>query len=121
MPSFFKRQIGGEKRWPSCGGDFNICPLLHQLLLPCHSQRELSSPNGLKVWREGQKPHNDIAFLLVKVENAMGDRHYGLSFIWANPSQVRVASMEDVVRKLTACTSSWTKSGWLLWRMWQGN
>ena len=38
----------------------------------------------------------------------MGDRHYGLSFVWVDPSQVRAASMEEAVRKLTACTSSGT-------------
>ena len=38
----------------------------------------------------------------------MGDRHYGISIVWANPSQVRAASMEEVVTKLTACTSSGT-------------
>ena len=36
----------------------------------------------------------------------MGDRHYGISIVWANPSQVRAASMEEAVEKLTACTSS---------------
>ena len=74
-------------------GDVSICPLLHWFQLPCHSQVELSSLNGLKAWGEGKKLHHDIAFLLVQVEDAMEDRHYGLSIAWANPSQVRVASM----------------------------
>ena len=89
-------------------GNLNICPLLHQLQLPCYSQVELSFLNGLKVYGEGQKPHHDIAFLLVQVEEAMGDIHYGLSIVWVYPSQVRAASMEEAVRKLTACTSSGT-------------
>ena len=38
----------------------------------------------------------------------MGDRNYGLTIIWANPSQVRVPSMEEAVGKLTACASSGT-------------
>ena len=83
-------------------GDLSVCPLLHWFQLPCHSQVELSSLNGLKFWGEGQKPHHNIALLLVWVEDAMGDRHYGLSIIWANPSQVRVTSMEEAVGKLTA-------------------
>ena len=91
--------------------DISICPLLCQFQLPCHSQVELSSLNSLKVWEEGKNLHNDIAFLLVQVEDAMGNRYYGLSIIWANPSQVKVASMEEAVGKLTACTSSGTN--WL--------
>ena len=38
----------------------------------------------------------------------MGDRRYGLSVIWADPSQVRAPSMEEVVGKLATCTSSGT-------------
>ena len=89
-------------------GNLNICPQLCQLKLSCHSQAELSSLNSLKVWGEGQMPHHNIAFLLVQVENVMGDRHYGLSVVWADPSQVRAASMEEAVGKLTTCTSSGT-------------
>ena len=47
-----------------------------------------------------------LGFLLVLTrEEATGDRKYGLSTIWVNPSQARVSSMEEVVGKLTAWTS----------------
>ena len=38
----------------------------------------------------------------------MRDRYYGISIVWVNPNQVRAASMEEVVEKLTACSSSGT-------------
>ena len=92
-----------RKDMASLWGNLNICPKLQWLKFLCHSQVELSSLNGLKVWGEGQKPCHDIVFLLVWVENAMGDdRHYGLSIVWADPSQVRAASMEEAVGKLIA-------------------
>ena len=96
--------------------NLNICPQLHWLELPCHTQVELSSLNSLKVLGEGQKPHHDIAFLLVWVEDTMGDRHYGISIVWANLSQVRATSMEEAVEKLTASTSSGTD--WLYTLVW---
>ena len=65
----------------SLWGNLNICPQLHWLQLPCHTQVELSSISSLKVWGEVQKPHHDITYLLVWVENAMGDRHYGISIV----------------------------------------
>ena len=103
-----KKWIDGEKTWPPCGGNLNICPCLYWLELPCHSQAELFSISSLKVWGNIQISHHDIAYLLVWTENAMKDRHYGISLVWVNPNQVRAATMEEVVEKLTACPSSGT-------------
>ena len=50
----------------------------------------------------------------------MGDRHYGLSIILVDPSQVRDASREEVVGKLTACTSSGTDWPYILVQLLEG-
>ena len=86
--------------------NFNICPLLHQLELPCHSHAELSSISSLKVWGHTQKPCCDIAYLLVWVEDVMQGRQYGISLVWVHPNQIRVATIEEVEENLTAYTSS---------------
>ena len=104
----------------SLWGNLNICPQLYWLELPCHSQAELFSISSLKVWGNIQKPHHDIAYLLVWVENTMKDRHYGISFVWVNPNQVRAATMEEVVERLTACTSSGTNWPYTLVQTVQG-
>ena len=96
------------KDMASLWGNFNICPQFHQLELPCHSQVELFSISSLKVWGYAQTPCHNIANLLVWVENTKKDRHYGISLVWVHPNQVRAATMEEVVKKLTACTSSGT-------------
>ena len=88
-------------------GDISICPSLHRFQLPCHSQAELSSLNGLKAWGNRQKLCHDVTFLLVLAEEEVtGGRNYGLLTVWVNPSQARVPSMEEAVDKLTAWTSS---------------
>ena len=96
------------KDMASLWGNLNICPHLYWLELPCHSQVELLSISSLKVWGNVQKPHCNVAYLLVWVENAMKDRHYGISLVWVNPNQVRAATMEEAVEKLTAYPSSGT-------------
>ena len=63
---------------------------------------------ALKSGGRDKKPCHDITFLMVWVENATGDRHYGISIVWTNPKQVRAASMEEAVKKLTAYTSNGT-------------
>ena len=88
-------------------GHLNICPSLQQFHITSITQSELSSLTGLKAWGDKEKFHDDIAFLLVSAEEEVtGDRKYGLSTIWVNPSQARVPSMEEAVRELTAWVSN---------------
>ena len=106
--TFFAEKVD---RWgkdmASLWGNLNICPRLYQLELPCHSQVESFSISSLKSGGT-QKPCHNIAYLLVWVENTMKDRQYGIFLVWVNPNQVRAATMEEAVEKLTACTSSGT-------------
>ena len=95
MHSLLRRQTDGGRTWP-CGGT-NICPQLHQLELPCHSQAELVSISSLKVWGDTQKPCCDIAYLLVWVEDIIQSRQYGISLVWVHPNQVRAATIEEAV------------------------
>ena len=108
-----------RKDMASLWRSLNICPQLHQLKLPCHTQAELSSISSFKVQGDVQKSHHDIAYLLVWVENAMKDRHYGISIVWVNPNQVKAATIEEVVEKLTTCTSSGTNCPYALAQLYE--
>ena len=121
MPSSHKKQIDGEKNMASLWGNLNICPHLYWLELSSHSRVELFSISRLKVWGNVQKSHCDIAYPLVWVENTMKDRHYGIFLVWVNPNQVRAATMEEVVEKLTACTSSGTNWPYSLVQLYKGS
>ena len=103
---FAKKADRWGKDMASMWGNFNICPQLHRLELPCHSQAELFSKGSLKVWGDTQKPNQNITYLLVWVEDIKRDRCYGISLVWVHPDQARVATMEEAVKKLTAFISS---------------
>ena len=119
MPSSCKKQTGQGKIWLPCGGNLNICPQLHWPKLPCHSQAELSSLNSLKSrGRDKNPPWHCFPAGLGR--ECYGDRHYGLSITWEDPSQVRAASMEEAVGKLTACTSSGTNWTYALVQLHEG-
>ena len=87
MTFSYRKQTGGEKIWLSCGGMSIFAPPLCWFQLPCHSQAELSSPNGLKDLGGGTKTSAMVStFLLVLVkEEATEDRNYGLLTVWVNP------------------------------------
>ena len=103
--------LQGSDRWGKdlafLWGCLNICPSLQQFHISSVTQSELSFLTGLKAWGDKEKFCNNIAFQLVSAEEeATWDRKYGLSTIWVNPCQVRVCSMEEVVRELTTWVSS---------------
>ena len=89
----------------SLWGNFNICPQLHRLELPCHSQAKLSSISSLKVWGDTQKHCCNMAYLLVQVEDLMQGRLYIIFLVWVHPNQIRVTTMEEAADSLTAYTS----------------
>ena len=109
-----------RKDMASLWGNLNICPHLYWLELPCHSQAELFFISSLKVWGSVQKPHHNIAYLLVWVRITMKDRQYGISLVWMNPNQVRAATTEEAVKRLTACTSSGTNWPYSLVQLYKG-
>ena len=106
--AFFSNRAERWKRdLATLWGNFNICPCLNHLELPGHSLAELISVSSFKVWGNTWDPHQDMAYLLVCLDNTTEDRQYGVSLVWVNPNQTRT-SMEEVVEKLAACPSSGT-------------
>ena len=108
------------KDMASFWGNLNICPHLCWLEFPCHSQVELFSISSLKIWGKYKNPHCVVAYLLVQVKNTIIDRQYGISLVWMNPNQVRAATMEEAVEKLTACTSSGMDWPYALAQLYEG-
>ena len=58
-----------------------------------------------------QEPHNNMPYLLVCTGDTLEAWNYGVSLVWINPNQVRVSTMEEVVRTLSAYISS--RPDWL--------
>ena len=106
MDSFPKSPSWWGEAFQSLWGCLDIWPLLNQFHVASITHSELSSLTTLKAWRDAEKFHSDVAFLLVLTEEgAVGDRVYSLSTIWVNPYQARVSTMEEAVKQLTALIS----------------
>ena len=89
-------------------GNLNICPQLHWLKLPCHSQVELSSMNGLKSEGRDKNPAMTLLSCWFGYRTPWGtDIMDSPSYGWTLVKS-RLASMKEAVGKLTACTSSGT-------------
>ena len=84
----------------------SICPLLDHIDLLYHMAGELLSISCLKVWGDTQKPHNGMAYLLVRVEDAPEGGGYGIAFVWISPHQAQASMTEEALWILSTCTSN---------------
>ena len=105
----------------SLWGNFDVCPHLDQLELPCHSPVELSSVSSFKLWGNTKEPCHDIAYLLVCMGSTNEDRQYGVSLVWVNPKQTRASTMEEAVEMLAAYPYSGTDWPYTLAQLYEGS
>ena len=101
-------------------GSLSICPLLDHVDLPYHTVGELLSISHLKVWGDTQKPHNGMAYLLVRVEDASEAKGYGIALVWISPHQARASMMEEALGILSTCISSGPDWLYVLTQLYEG-
>ena len=113
-----------EERWSdsmrALWGSLSICPLLDHMDLPYHTVGELLSISCLKVWGDTQKPHNGMAYLLVRVEDASEAEGYGIALVWISPHQARASTMEEALGILSTCISSGPDWLYVLTQLYEG-
>ena len=82
---------GKEDRWGDnmrvLWGSLSICPCLDYLEALYHTSEELFSISHLKVWGDTQEPCNDMAYLLVCLEDDLKVEGYGMALVWVSPYQ----------------------------------
>ena len=85
MMTEFEFFANREERWSdsmrALWGSLSICPFLDHMDLPYHMAGELLSISCLKVWGDTQKPHDSMAYLLVRVEGASAVEGYGIALV----------------------------------------
>ena len=113
-----------EERWgdsmKALWGSLSICALLDHMDLPYHMVGELLSISCLKVWGDTQKPHNGMAYLLVRVEDASEVKGYGMVLVWINPHQAQASMMEEALGILSTCISSGPNWPYVLTQLYEG-
>ena len=113
-----------EERWSdsmeALWGSLSICPLLDHMDLPYHTAGELLCISHLKVWGDTQKPHNGLAYLLVRVEDASEVKGYGIAIVWISPHQAQASLMEEALRIVSTCISSGSNWLYILTQLYEG-
>ena len=106
--SEFEFFLGREDRWGNSMqvllGSLWICPPLDHIGLPHHTAEELHSISCLKVWGDVQKPHQGMAYLLVRINDTSDAGTYCMALVWISPLQARVSLMVEALEILSSLT-----------------
>ena len=88
---------------PKCCGDLMISvPSLSQFQVRDVTQSELLALSHAGVWGDTEKPHQDMAYLLIALgKTVKGEMVFELAVVWVCPHQVCLSSLDEAVRKLT--------------------
>ena len=120
----FKFFTNREERWSdsmrALWGSLSICPLLDHVDLPYHMVGELLSISHLKVWGDTQKPHDGLAYLLVRVEDASEVEGYSIAIVWIIPHQAQASMMEEALGIVSTCISSGPNWPYILTQLYEG-
>ena len=120
----FKFFTNREDRWGDSMrallGSLSICPLLDHVDLPYHLAGELLFISHLKIWEDTKKPHDGMAYLLVRVEDASEVGGYGVALGWISPHQAWTSTMEEALEVLSTCISSGPDWLYILTQLYEG-
>ena len=116
---------GKEERWDNnmmaLWGNLNICPCLNYLELPQHTLGELLSISHLKIWWDAQQSCNDMAYLLVRIGDALEAQNYSMALVWISPHQVQASTVEEAVGTLSVYISSGPNWLYALAQLYEGS
>ena len=94
-----------EDRWgdnmKTLWGSLSICPLVTCVRLPHHTVEELDSISHLKIWGNTQSPHQNMAYLLVQIDDTPNAMMYGMALVWVSLLQTKASSVVEALEILT--------------------
>ena len=103
--SEFKFFMEREDRWgdnmKTLWGSLSICPLVTCIRLPHHTAEELDSISHLKIWGNTQSPHQNMAYLLVQINDTPNAKVYGMALVWVSLLQTKASSVVEALEILT--------------------
>ena len=112
--SEFKFFMETEDKWgdnmKTLWGSLSICPLMTCIRLPQDTAEELDSISHLKIWGNTQSLHQDMAYLLVWVDNTPNAKIYGMAPVWVSLLQTKASSVVEALEILT--TFAFKGSNW---------
>ena len=101
-------------------GSLSICPLLTCIRLLHHMAEELDSISHLKIWGNTQSPHQNMAYLLVWIDNTPNAKVYSMALVWVSLLQTKASSMVEAPEILTTFAFEGSNWPYILIQLYEG-
>ena len=98
---FMEREDRWEDNMKILWGSLSVCPLMTCIRLPHHTAEELDSISHLKIWGNTQSPHQNMAYLLVQINDTPNAKIYSMALVWVSLLQTKVSSVVEALEILT--------------------
>ena len=109
----------GQQHASSLGQPRDLSPHRPYRSSPPHGRR-ITFISHLKVWGDVQKPHHDMAYLLVRIDDTSEAKTYGMALVWINSLQARMFSMVEALEMLSSLTSERSDCPYVLIQLYEG-
>ena len=101
-------------------GSLSICPLLTCIRLLHHTVQELDSISCLKIWVNTQSPHQNMAYLLVQIDDTPNAKVYGMALVWVSLLQTKASSVVEALEILTTFAFKGSDWAYILIQLYEG-
>ena len=81
---------------------------------------ELDSISHLKIWGNTQSPHQNMAYLLVQIDDTPNAKIYGMALVWVSLLQTKVSSVVEALEILTTFAFEGSDWPYILIQLYEG-
>ena len=117
---FMEREDRWEDNMKTLWRSLSICPLLTCIRLLHHMVEELDSISCLKIWGNAQSPHQNMAYLLVQIDDTPNATVYGMALVWVSLLQTKASSMVEALEILTTFAFKGSDWPYILIQLYEG-
>ena len=101
-------------------GSLSICPLVTCIRLLHHTVEELDSISHLKIWGNTQSPHQNMAYLLVQIDDTPNAKVYSMALVWVSLLQTKASSVVEALEILTTFAFEGSDWPYILIQLYEG-
>ena len=117
---FMEREDWWGDNMNTLWGSLSICSFVTCIRLPHHMAEELDSISHLKIWGNTQSPQQNMAYLLVQINDTPNAKIYGMALVWVSLLQTKASFVVEALEILTTFAFEGSNWPYILIQLYEG-